>query len=314
MFPATTSAQQEAEWLKWIEKRTEGRLVIKPYWKGEIAGPRDIIKAIKSGLTETGGFVPAYTPGLTPLWNVTFLPFLGPARVDHTMIAQWLAGKHWAMVEEMDKWNAVFVGTTAVGGYEIMGNKPIRKAADFKGVRIRATGDIGRVFKKFGAIPVSVPISEVYQAMSTGIVDAVCSSGPRSQWGHKLYEHSKYRTVNLGINNPPNIFAINKDKWNELPDDIKYIFPDLHFDFTVRQMQSEYDPKDIKKIMKVYGEKGIETTEFPTEERAKLVKEARPVWQNWIERSKLGERGKQVLEAYIAATEAAEKLYPNGVK
>ena len=314
MTPATTSAQQEAEWCRWIEKRTNGRLVLKPYWKGEICGPRDIIKAIQSGLTETGGFVPAYTPGQTPLWNVTFLPFLGPARVDHTMIAHWWAGKHWAMVEELDKWNGVFVGSTAVGGYEIMGNKPIRKAEDFEGVRIRATGDIGKIFKKFGAIPMTVPISEVYTALSTGVVDAICSSGPRSQFGHKLYEHAKYYTRGIGVNNPPNIFAINKDRWAELPDDIKNIFPNLQFDFTVWQMQSEYAPADLKKISDTYKARGIETIDFPAEERAKLVAEARAVWQDWVKRSKLGERGNQVLEAFAAATEAAEKIYPDGVK
>jgi TRAP-type C4-dicarboxylate transport system substrate-binding protein len=314
MTPATSYGKQQAEWCKWVEKRTNGRLILKPYWKGEICGPRDIIKAIKSGLAETGGFVPAYTPGQTPLWNVTFLPFLGPARVDHTMIATYWAAKHWALMEESNKWNAVYVGGTAVGGYEIMGNKPIRKAEDFDGVRIRATGDIGKTFKKFGAIPMTVPISEVYTALSTGVVDAVCSSGPRSQFGHKLYEHSKYYIRGLGVNDPPTIFAINKDKWAELPDDIKNIFPTLQYDFTIWMQESEYEPAKLKEIADTYKEKGIETIDFPPEERAKLVAQARGVWQDWIQRSNLGEAGKQVLEAFIAASEAALKIYPDGVK
>ena len=59
---------------------------------------------------------------------------------------------------------------------------------------------------------------------------------------------SKYYISGVGVNNPPDIFAANKDRWAELPSDLKRAFDDIVIEYTKWMVKSEYDEAEIKKI------------------------------------------------------------------
>ena len=44
---------------------------------------------------------------------------------------------------------------------------------DFDGMRVRATGGLGKAFEAVGAVPTSVTATEAYNAMESGVVDTV---------------------------------------------------------------------------------------------------------------------------------------------
>ena len=49
---------------------------------------------------------------------------------------------------------------------------PIRKLEDFKNVKIRSHSGYDPLFKKVGAIPIGMNISEIYGALERGVVAA----------------------------------------------------------------------------------------------------------------------------------------------
>jgi TRAP-type C4-dicarboxylate transport system substrate-binding protein len=97
--------------------------------------------------------------------------------------------------------------------------RPVRSAEDVKGLKIRATGNAGKIFKSLGAIPVGMPVVEMYSALETGVVDAY-SISEHVTGDYRLYELVDYFTQ---LNVYTLIFAtvMNVDKWNSLPPDIQ---------------------------------------------------------------------------------------------
>jgi TRAP-type mannitol/chloroaromatic compound transport system substrate-binding protein len=104
-------------------------------------------------------------------------------------------------------------------------NKPLKTAADIKGLKIRTAGDDAAIFSKLGAAPVSVPPPEIYENMQRGVFDAFQLNCPAIDLSEHLYEVIKYAYVSP-VRQPAeyHIYYINGDSWKKLPDNYKAIF------------------------------------------------------------------------------------------
>ncbi|WP_283743879.1 TRAP transporter substrate-binding protein [Sideroxydans sp. CL21] len=100
-------------------------------------------------------------------------------------------------------------------------NTPIRTPADLKGkkMRIQSSKVLEEEMRSVGAIPQVIAFSEVYQALSTGVVDG--TENPISNfYTQKMNEVQKYLTLTnhgyLGY-----AVIVNKKFWDGLPPDIR---------------------------------------------------------------------------------------------
>jgi len=59
-------------------------------------------------------------------------------------------------------------------GYQMIPKKPITKAGDIKGLKIRGTITYHPLIKAFGGSPVVIPGGQVYSALEKGVVDGAC--------------------------------------------------------------------------------------------------------------------------------------------
>lgn len=59
-------------------------------------------------------------------------------------------------------------------GYQMILKKPITKAGDIKGLKIRGTITYHPLIKAFGGSPVVIPGGQVYSALEKGVVDGAC--------------------------------------------------------------------------------------------------------------------------------------------
>ena len=87
---------------------------------------------------------------------------------------------------------------TAEPGKLLMANKKVEKLSDLAGMKIRVPSkNTGLVVEAWGATPVSMPITQVYQSMETGVVDGVLvDTSVLSSF--KLGEVTKYVTTGHG--------------------------------------------------------------------------------------------------------------------
>lgn len=78
---------------------------------------------------------------------------------------------------ELKKFGIVYLGTSSTAVYHLLTTKPVRSLADLKGLRLRSGGaPWSRWAENFGAVPVSLPISETFEAISQGTIDGTMAT------------------------------------------------------------------------------------------------------------------------------------------
>jgi len=126
------------------------------------------------------------------------------------------------------KTNIRIISSFDNGGFRNFSNnvRPIKTAADLKGLSIRAMQNSAHVFafKSLGAAPTALAYSELYSALQTGVVDGQENS-PMVLLDGSVYEVQKYYTLDGHMISPAYI-AVNENWLNSLPQDLKEIVLD----------------------------------------------------------------------------------------
>lgn len=285
-------------WAADMEKLTNGGWKINLHYGAVLSPSKEHLDGLKGGLFEACQFCASYAPGKTPLQTVFELPFILPQdsqQMSEMMAALW---EHPALKKELGRWNAVPLLPAAITQYGLMGNKRIAKVEDFKGVRIRISGEMARVVSMFGAAPTMIPVSDLYEAMDRGTLDMATLPWAFSFGAFKINEVSKYVTTNFAPGSQSCAYLANKRAWNALPD----AFKKFHMDWYAKAPKvwgDEYKKGDKRWIPK-YKET-LEFVKLPNSERAKLVGKAEGVWENWIKKmDKKGLPGKEVFDYFLA--------------
>ena len=158
------------EWFALVEKATEGRVKFRvlPKTAGSTAGQID---AIRDGLADVGYTAHAYIPGRFTLQEMAELPLLGETPVE-SGVAYWrIFKKH---LEKFDEHKGVVVLSLMVSEGRLHNtSRDVKSLDDMKGLKVRTPGGATiEIAKLLGMVPVQKPISEIYELLSTGVVDA----------------------------------------------------------------------------------------------------------------------------------------------
>ncbi|MBI2359001.1 MAG: TRAP transporter substrate-binding protein DctP, partial [Deltaproteobacteria bacterium] len=102
-------------------------------------------------------------------------------------------------------------------------DKPIRKIDDLKGLKVRVPSkDQADLIAVLGATPVSMAASEMYRALSTGVVDALMVP-PSVISSFKIGEVAKYYTTGLAFGRSPFFLVMHKKSYDALSKEHKAI-------------------------------------------------------------------------------------------
>ena len=190
---------------------------------GGLSKNRENLDGISIGAFEMAQFCAGYHPDKNRLITVLELPFLGVANLDEEVAVATAVYNHPAVAEEMAEWSAKLLMTSPMPQYNIVGTgEPRKTLADFDGMRVRATGGLGKAFQTVGAVPTSVTATEAYQAMESGVVDTVAFA----QHAHLSFgtiNQATWWTANLnpGTVNCP--VVVNTDAYESLSDEHRAI-------------------------------------------------------------------------------------------
>jgi TRAP-type C4-dicarboxylate transport system substrate-binding protein len=206
-----------------VNERSKGRVKITTFPSNTLLAADKTYEGVVTGIADIGNTTPAYTAARFPANDSTLLPIAIKTAWTYTHTAQDWYEKF--KPKEFDDTHVFFFN--GCGPYAIVSRtKPIMKPEDLKGVKVRAAGiQASAVLKAFGATPVNVPMSEAFDAISKGVVDALMvPTESLKAWKHG--DVTKYVTrLPLSFSNP-NVTFMNKKKWESLPPDIQKIFND----------------------------------------------------------------------------------------
>jgi TRAP-type C4-dicarboxylate transport system substrate-binding protein len=266
---------QMERWKKEVEKRTNGKVVIKTFPGGTLVKAKGMMDGVIAGTADIGCLCMAYQPGRFMITNAIALP-LGLPNSKVGSLALWdlydkYKPKGFAEVKVLTMF------TTAPSN--IMSKIPIRNLGDLKGVPIRASGGAAQILKAWGANRVGMPMPQTPEALQKGVVKGLFSSLEVMK-DFKFAELCKYVTM---TQTPVYPFAVvmNMDKWNSLPKDVQKVFDDLR----VEQCKWTGDYMDKHVIDSMDWSKknqGVEVIELSKAEKAKWDNLLDPITAKWI--------------------------------
>ncbi|MFT6022688.1 MAG: TRAP-type C4-dicarboxylate transport system substrate-binding protein [Ascidiaceihabitans sp.] len=156
-----------------VSEKTNGEFTMNISYGG-LSKNKENLDGISIGAFEMAQFCAGYHRDKNRVVTVLELPFLGVENLAQEVAVSKAVYAHPAAAEEMEQWNARLLMTSPMPQYNLVGTgEPRMTLADFEGMRVRATGGIGKAFAAVGGVPTSVTATEAYQAMEGGLVDTV---------------------------------------------------------------------------------------------------------------------------------------------
>ena len=248
---------------------------------GGLSKNRENLDGISIGAFEMAQFCAGYHPDKNRVVTVLELPFLGVENLEQEVAVSSAVYAHPAATEEMAQWNAKLLMTSPMPQYNLVGTgKPRDTLEAFNGMRVRATGGLGKAFKAAGAVPTSVTATEAYQAMESGVVDTVAFA----QHAHLSFgtiNQADWWTANLnpGTVNCP--VVVNIDAYEGLSKKHKDVL-----DGSIKEALDHYLDnygKLLDKWDSVLAEKGVKKINISNDViNAFRAKAADPIRDAWI--------------------------------
>jgi len=164
----------------------------------------------------------------------------------------------------------------------VMSSKPVRKLADFKGLKIRAYGMFADVLRQFGAQCVSIAAYDTYENMQRGVVEAAIMPWPEFFVSYRVYELSKYSLDLGGFGYVPSPFCISMTAWNQISKKNQDIMLKLARQAVDKNI--EISQALAKQAFAKFKERKIEENTLPAAEKAQMVAVAKQVWEQWIQK------------------------------
>lgn len=263
-----------------LDQKTNGEFTLNISYGG-LSKNKENLDGISIGAFEMAQFCAGYHADKNRVVTVLELPFLGVENLAQEVAVSAAVYAHPAATEEMAQWNAKLLMTSPMPQYNLVGTgEPRTTLSDFEGMRVRATGGLGKAFAAAGSVPTSVTATEAYQAMESGVVDTVAFA----QHAHLSFgtiNQADWWTANLnpGTVNCP--VVVNIDAYESLSDAHREAL-----DGSVQESLDHYVANYGELLAKwdsVLAEKGVTKVEISADViEAFRAKAADPIRDAWI--------------------------------
>lgn len=266
---------QMERWKKEVEKRTNGKVMVKTFPGSTLLNPKNMMDGVIAGTADIGNLVMAYQPGRFIITNATSLP-LGITDAQTSSLVLWdIYKKYKPKAFAKVKVLAMFANTPS----NIMSKMPIRNLKELKGVNLRASGVAAQILKSWGANPVGMPMSATPEALQKGTVKGLFSSLEVMQ-DFKFANLLKNATM---TDTGTYAFAVvmNMERWNSLPKDIQRILDELSLQQVV--WTGRYVDRHVQEAVAwSKAEKGVSFHELTPAQKAQWEKMVEPIVEQWI--------------------------------
>lgn len=263
-----------------VSEKTNGEFTLSISYGG-LSKNKENLDGISIGAFEMAQFCAGYHRDKNPTITVLELPFLGVSSLEQEVKVSHAVYAHPAVQADLARWNAKLLMTSPMPQYNIVGTgEPRTKLADFDGMRVRATGGLGKAFESVGAVPTSVTATEAYQAMEGGVVDTVAFA-QHAHLAFRTIDIADWWTENLnpGTVNCP--VVVNTDAYAALSDEHRAAL-DSSVDGAIDHYLANYG-KLLEKWEGILTEKGVKKVQISDSELAAFrAKAADPIREQWI--------------------------------
>ena len=270
-------------WADKVEADSGGRIKVELYPFMQLGGgAAEMYDLIADGAVDGGWVIPGYQPGRFPEAEALELPFMVTKSGEEASMAAW----DFTQEHLMDDFADVHLLAAHMHGPGIVHKTGpgIQAVSDFEGLNLRGPSRAATLFlDKLGANPIGMPVPAFPEALSKGVLDGGVITYEMSP-SLKLDELTDSHTDVAGEKSLYNLFfiwAMNKDSYAALPDDLKAVIDANSGAMASAWAGRAHDTGD-KEGRQVLVDAGNELAEISAETTAQMVALGDEVIAEWI--------------------------------
>lgn len=195
-----------------LDQYMPGKVKITTYANNTLLKGADIYDGVLNGTCDIGLVQQDYTPSRFPISQI----FMYPGIIYNCSEVATRVFQDWGKTTDAAEMDG-FVLLMGIGsaGYCIFTNFPITSLADLAGKQIRAGGVNAELIAAYGATPVTMDISEVYDAMRSSLIDGLYTNYGACAY-QNMEEVGKYAMLTpLSMN--PSMYIMNQERFDSMP-------------------------------------------------------------------------------------------------
>ncbi len=216
--PGSLFALSAEEFSRRVEERYGGRVKVNVFGSSQLGGDELMLQKLKLGTLDFA-LPSTIMSSRVELFGIFEMPYLVKSR------------EHMKKIEEHVIWPAL-IPEAAEQGYKIIAVwengfrhvtnniRPVVTPDDLEGIKLRTPRGLWRVklFQAFGSNPSPMPLSEVFVALQTGVMDG--QENPLAQiYASKLHEVQNYLSLTGHVYTPA--YVTVGASWDRLPEDLR---------------------------------------------------------------------------------------------
>lgn len=212
-------------WAEKVEAESDGRIKVEIYPFMQLGGAApEQFDLIQDGVIDGGWVIPGYQAGRFPETEVLELPFMVTKSAEEASRAAWAFTQEYLMDDFADV-HLIAAHMHGRGLVHLKGDAP-ETVEDLQGKKLRGPSRPATLLlEKLGAEPIGMPVPQFPESLSKGVLDGGVITWEMSP-SLKLDELTDSHTDVAGDRSLYNLFfiwAMNKDVYESLPDDLRAV-------------------------------------------------------------------------------------------
>jgi tripartite ATP-independent transporter DctP family solute receptor len=192
--PAHPSAYTAEFFAERVKQLTRGEVEVQVYHSRQLGDARDNVENVRNGSIAFTSVSISNLSQVLPAMDAWSLPYIFKSDDHYWDVLN--GGKAMEFMKQLEPKGIKTITWITSGARNFFTQKPLRNAADLKGMKIRVMASPVMIdtMKALGANGVPVAWGELYTALQTGVVDGAENNHP-SVISMKFYEVSKYYSL-----------------------------------------------------------------------------------------------------------------------
>ncbi len=273
-----------------VKKATNNAVEIVIHSEDSLIKQPEVKRAVQTGQVQIGELLMSMHSNESPIFGIDSVPFMASNTEENRKLLQVARPSIEARLKTQGL-RLLFVVPWPPNSF--YAGREIRSTSDFKGVKFRAFNPVtGRLAELMGAVPVTVQQSEVPQAFSTGVIQAMITS-PATGVDTQAWDFVKY-FYEVKAMAPWNIVIVNERIFSRL--DEKTQAEVLAAAKAAEERGWKTSVEETGKLVDTLKSKGMEIRQPGSELVAELKKIGDQLIQEWTKSA--GDDGTKIMSQF----------------
>ena len=284
-----------------VKAKSEGKLAVKPFPGGTLGPDLQVVSAMQGGTVEMNVMNASLLAGNVKEMAIFDFPYLFANTKEADAVADGPVGRK--LLDKLQERGLVGLAYWDLGFRQMhTTKKPIAKADDFKGLKMRVipTPIYVDFMNALGATAVPMPFTETYSALEQGAIDGMTNPLLNILDG-KYNEVTKHLTLTNHMYTPQ-VVIVSKKFWDKLSADEKKILQDAANETALYQRKVARD--QAASVLAELKKKGMQVHELAPADIDAMKKRAQPVIDKFTK--ELGEPLVKEVYAEVAKARGAK--------